>query len=64
MTQEARAFRLLAAILGMLGMMGPMATDMFLPVIPSLAEDIGASVGGTEFALTALFSGMAAGHLL
>ena len=64
MTQEARAFRLLATILGMLVMMGPMATDMFLPVIPSLAEDIGASVGETEFALTALFSGMAAGHLL
>ena len=60
---DARIFRRLAALLGMLVMMGPMATDMFLPAIPALARDIGASVGETEFALTALFSGMAAGHL-
>jgi DHA1 family bicyclomycin/chloramphenicol resistance-like MFS transporter len=60
---DARTFGALAAILGMLVMMGPIATDMFLPVIPALADDIGASVGETEFALTALFSGMAAGHL-
>lgn len=62
--QSPRTLAVLAAILGVLVATAPIATDMFLPIIPALADDIGASVGDTEFALTTLFAGMAAGHLL
>ena len=58
-----RSLAALAAMLGLLVTTGPIATDMFLPIIPALADDIGASVGDTEFGLTALFAGMAVGHL-
>ena len=61
---SARSLPALAALLGLLVTTAPIATDMFLPVIPALADDIGASVGDTEFALTAMFAGMAAGHLV
>jgi DHA1 family bicyclomycin/chloramphenicol resistance-like MFS transporter len=62
--KSARSLAVLAAILGLLVATAPIATDMFLPIIPALADDIGASVGDTEFALTALFAGMATGHLI
>ncbi|MEE2760858.1 MAG: multidrug effflux MFS transporter [Pseudomonadota bacterium] len=63
-SQGGPPFRRLAVVLGLVAMMGPIASEMFLPVLPSLADDIGALIGDTEFALTALFAGMATGHLL
>ncbi|NQV56545.1 MAG: multidrug effflux MFS transporter [Rhodospirillales bacterium] len=64
MTAENRSFALLAALLGTLVMMGPVGIDMFLPGIPNLARDLNVTVGQAEFALTAIFSGMAVGQLI
>ncbi len=44
-----------AAILGLLSTVGPFAIDMYLPALPSIADDLNASVAATQVTLTAFF---------
>ncbi|TNE35083.1 MAG: Bcr/CflA family efflux MFS transporter [Alphaproteobacteria bacterium] len=44
-----------AAILGLLAAIGPFAVDMYLPAIPVIGEDLGASIPATQMTLTVYF---------
>ena len=44
-----------ALILGLLAVVGPFAIDMYLPAMPAIAADLGASVGATQMTLMVFF---------
>lgn len=44
-----------ALILGLLSAVGPFAIDMYLPAMPEIGSDLGASVAATQLTLTAYF---------
>jgi DHA1 family bicyclomycin/chloramphenicol resistance-like MFS transporter len=44
-----------AAVLGLLGAVGPFAIDMYLPAMPAIAADLGSTVAATQGTLTAYF---------
>ncbi|MFO1104768.1 MAG: multidrug effflux MFS transporter [Amaricoccus sp.] len=44
-----------AVVLGLLGAVGPFAIDMYLPAMPTIAADLGASIGATQMTLMAFF---------
>lgn len=44
-----------AAILGLLSCVGPFAIDMYLPAMPAIGEDLGASVAAVQGTITAFF---------
>ncbi|WP_127557846.1 multidrug effflux MFS transporter [Nioella ostreopsis] len=45
----------MALLLGLLSAVGPFAIDMYLPALPMVAEDLGASEAGVALTLTAYF---------
>ncbi|GGC84712.1 Bcr/CflA family drug resistance efflux transporter [Tersicoccus solisilvae] len=49
---------------GTLAMLGPLSTDIFLPALPTIAEEFGTAADRTQFSLSAVTIGMAAGQLL
>jgi DHA1 family bicyclomycin/chloramphenicol resistance-like MFS transporter len=44
-----------AAVLGLLGAVGPFAIDMYLPAMPAIAADLATSIAATQGTLTAYF---------
>ncbi|MDQ6423171.1 multidrug effflux MFS transporter [Paenibacillus sp. LHD-117] len=61
----ARSKRLLiAVILGSLSGIGPLSIDMYLPALPALSDDLGASASLTQLSLTACLVGIALGQLI
>ncbi len=44
-----------ALVLGLLSAVGPFAIDMFLPAMPAIGSDLGASISATQWTLTAYF---------
>jgi DHA1 family bicyclomycin/chloramphenicol resistance-like MFS transporter len=44
-----------ALVLGLLAAIGPVAIDMYLPALPTIAANLGASTGATQMTLTAFF---------
>lgn len=54
----------LALILGLLSAIGPFAIDMYLPALPAIGANLGASVGAVQWSLTAFFLSLGAGQLL
>ena len=52
----------LAVTLGALTAMGPLAVDMYLPALPTIAREFGASAGAVQVSLSVYFVGMAAGQ--
>ena len=44
-----------AIVLGLLAAVGPFAIDMYLPALPTIASDLGASTAATQMTLTAFF---------
>ncbi len=54
----------IALIVGLLGAIGPFAIDMYLPALPDLAADLGASVQATQITLTAFFLAFGASQLV
>jgi len=44
-----------AIVLGLLSAIGPFAIDMYLPALPAIAGDLGASTAATQWSLTAYF---------
>lgn len=55
---------LIAAILGSLSGIGPLSIDMYLPALPALGEDFGATASVTQLSLTACLLGIALGQLI
>ena len=45
----------LAVVLGLLSAIGPFAIDMYLPALPSIGQDLGASTSAVQMSLTAFF---------
>jgi DHA1 family bicyclomycin/chloramphenicol resistance-like MFS transporter len=46
-----------AIVLGLLAAIGPFAIDMYLPALPTIADDLGATIGATQMTLMAFFAG-------
>jgi DHA1 family bicyclomycin/chloramphenicol resistance-like MFS transporter len=55
--------RRLIVILGALSAFGPLSMDMYLPGLPALTRDFGASASSGQLTLTACMLGIAAGQL-
>ena len=45
----------IALVLGLLGAVGPFAIDMYLPALPAVAADLGASAQAVQGTLSAFF---------
>jgi DHA1 family bicyclomycin/chloramphenicol resistance-like MFS transporter len=54
----------LVLVLGALIGLGPLTIDMYLPALPALAQDLGASDAGVQFTLTGMLVGLACGQLV
>ncbi|WP_051378993.1 multidrug effflux MFS transporter [Derxia gummosa] len=62
LTPKARAK--LAMLLGGISAVAPLSTDMYLPALPGIATELGASNAAVQHTLVAFFAGMAAGQLI
>jgi len=56
-------FLRLAVVLGLLSAIGPFAIDMYLPALPSIGEDLGASMSAVQLSLLAFFLSMGAAQI-
>jgi MFS transporter, DHA1 family, multidrug resistance protein len=54
----------LVLVLGSLQGLGPLSLDTYLPALPDIARDLGASTSATQLTLTATLIGLAAGQLV
>jgi len=54
----------LAVILGALTAMGPLAIDMYLPALPSIAQELGVPVAAVQASLASYFVGISFGQAL
>lgn len=52
-----------AIVLGLLAAVGPFAIDMYLPALPTIAADLGATTAATQMTLTAFFVGFGLSQL-
>lgn len=59
-----RSFALTVVTLGALSAFTPLAVDMYLPALPSLARDFAADAGRVQLTLSVFMAGMAGGQLL
>jgi DHA1 family bicyclomycin/chloramphenicol resistance-like MFS transporter len=53
-----------AVILGLLSVIGPFAIDMYLPALPTIGRELGASIEATQGSLMAFFISVGLGQLL
>ena len=56
--------RVLVIMLGMLAATGPLSIDMYLPSLPSIQTDLGASAANAQLSLSSFLIGYAMGQLL
>ncbi|MYL28755.1 Bcr/CflA family efflux MFS transporter [Halobacillus halophilus] len=54
----------LAFLLGMLGILGPLNIDMYLPSFPAIASDLNTSASLVQLSLTACLIGLAVGQIV
>src|SRR5690242_14510354 len=54
---------LLLASLSLLSMISPFATDMYLPSLPRMADDLSTAPSGVQLTLTTFLVGVALGQL-
>ncbi|WP_133743204.1 Bcr/CflA family efflux MFS transporter [Actinorugispora endophytica] len=54
---------MMVMVLGVLTASGPLATDLYLPAFPMIAEDLGAPEAQIQLTLTAIMVGLALGQL-
>ncbi|UOQ46471.1 Bcr/CflA family efflux MFS transporter [Halobacillus salinarum] len=54
----------LAFLLGMLGILGPLNIDMYLPSFPGIASDLNANASLVQLSLTACLIGLAVGQIV
>jgi DHA1 family bicyclomycin/chloramphenicol resistance-like MFS transporter len=62
MAPTGAAYYRLAIVLGALTAMGPLAIDMYLPALPTISRDLGASASAVQLSLAAYFIGIALGQ--
>jgi len=62
MAPGGAAYYRLAIVLGALSAMGPLAIDMYLPALPTISRDLGASAAAVQLSLAAYFIGIALGQ--
>ncbi|MFA0441811.1 Bcr/CflA family multidrug efflux MFS transporter [Vibrio sp. 10N.222.51.C12] len=55
---------LLFLVLGAIGALTPLAIDMYLPAMPTIAQDLGVNAGAVQITLTVYTAGFALGQLL
>ncbi|HAS61402.1 MAG TPA: Bcr/CflA family multidrug efflux transporter, partial [Vibrio sp.] len=55
---------LLFLVLGAIGALTPLAIDMYLPAMPTIARDLGVGAGEVQITLTAYTAGFALGQLI
>lgn len=55
---------LLFLVLGAIGALTPLAIDMYLPAMPTIARDLGVAEGAVQITLTAYTAGFALGQLI
>jgi len=53
-----------AIVLGLLAAVGPFAIDMYLPALPTIAADLGATTAATQMTLMAFFIGFGASQIV
>ncbi|SDI10198.1 MFS transporter, DHA1 family, bicyclomycin/chloramphenicol resistance protein [Alteribacillus persepolensis] len=54
----------LALLLGMLGILGPLNIDMYLPSFPDIADDFGTTASFVQLSLTTCLIGLAVGQIV
>ncbi len=59
---RGEAYYRLAVILGALTAMGPLAIDMYLPALPTIAREMAASIASVQVSLAMYFVGIACGQ--
>ncbi len=59
-----RAYLRLVLVLGLLIAIGPLTIDMYLPALPQLSEDLGATEPQAQFTLTGIMIGLGLGQLV
>ena len=66
MTDPTRSLstRRLAVVLGLLACVGPFAIDMYLPALPAVADDLGASITEVQATLTVYFAAFGLSQLV
>lgn len=63
-TLSPRRLIVLLVVLGGVCSIGPIATDLFLPALPSVAADLGASTQSIALTMTTFLAGLALGQML
>ncbi|MET4633859.1 DHA1 family bicyclomycin/chloramphenicol resistance-like MFS transporter [Kaistia defluvii] len=53
-----------AVVLGLLSAIGPFAIDMYLPALPAIGQDLGASTSAVQMSLMAFFISVGLGQLI
>ena len=61
-TPRGATYYRLAAILGALTAMGPLAIDMYLPSLPTIVRDLGTTAASVQVSLAVYFGGIAIGQ--
>ncbi len=61
---SSRRYLQLVLVLGALTALGPLAIDMYLPALPSLATDLEASQSAVQATITGMLIGLGAGQLV
>lgn len=59
-----RAYLKMVLVLGALVALGPLTIDMYLPALPTLADELGASEPQVQFTLTGIMLGLGLGQLV
>ncbi|KAF0813860.1 Bicyclomycin resistance protein [Andreprevotia sp. IGB-42] len=57
-------FLRMALVLGLLSAIGPFAIDMYLPALPSIGQNLGASTGAVQASLMAFFISLGIGQII
>ena len=60
----APRFLRLALVLGLVSAIGPFAIDMYLPALPSIGQDLDASISAVQMSLLVFFIAMGAGQIV
>lgn len=54
----------MASILGFLAAMGPLCTDLYLPALPNMAEELSSSASQMQLSITACLLGLSLGQIV
>lgn len=60
----SRTERVWITVLALLTSIAPLATDMYLPALPRVVDDLGSTASGVQLTLTAFLVGLALGQLV